>query len=141
MYNVLSENSVYHNVKAKIYPDGTKKIVLCNKPIFKDPGFEVLNRSDNMPDVKISKPKNMANSVRYDSIRRSKEKVFDIALINTFSYFVTWTLDSKKIDRYNPKEVSKKLRCFLNHKVQRNDLNYLIIPEYHKTALYICMDL
>lgn len=69
---------------------------------------------------------------RDDNLKRTKEKVFDIAMLNKFEYFVTWTLDKEKIDRYDPKVVSKKLSKFLNNMVSRYDLKYLVIPEHHK---------
>ncbi len=74
----------------------------------------------------------MENDTRADSIKRAKETVFDIAQLNNFDYFVTWTLDKEKINRYDPKDVSKRLRKFLNNMQNRNELKYLIIPEYHK---------
>jgi len=74
----------------------------------------------------------MSNEVRDDSLRRAKIAVEDIAKINDFDYFITWTLDKTKIDRYDPKEVSKKLKKFLNNMKSRNNLTYIITPENHK---------
>ncbi len=58
----------------------------------------------------------MNNEVRDDNMRRARNKVFDIARLNDFQWFITWTLDKHLIDRYNPTEVSKKLKNFLNNK-------------------------
>ena len=124
---------ITHNVKEKFYPNGMSKITVCNRPIFREPDYfavEPLTNTD-LPE-KISKPKNMLNDVRDDNLKRAREKVFDIAYCNDFDYFVTWTLDSSKINRYDPKEVSKKLQKFLKNKVQRNRMKYLVIPEHHK---------
>lgn len=74
----------------------------------------------------------MKNETRNDNLRRAKITVFDIASINEFTHFITWTLDKEKINRYNPKEVSKKLRNFLHNMQKRYKLSYLIIPELHK---------
>ncbi len=67
-------------------------------------------------------------------MNRAKNKIFDIAFINSdlWKYFVTLTLDKEKIDRYDKKEINKKLKKWLDNLVQRSNLNYLIIPEYHK---------
>lgn len=124
----VSEHFVFHNTKAKIYPDGTQKFIVCSKPIFKDSGWEASCRNSTFE----SKPKNMLNGVRSDSVKRAKEKVFDIALINPFTHFITWTLNGDRIDRYNPVDVSKKLKVFLNNNQKRHSAMYLIIPEYHK---------
>lgn len=119
---------VYHNAKAKIYADGTQKITVCTDAIFKDAGWE----ARDPPSERVSKPKKMDGKVRDDNVRRAKSKVFDIAQENDFQYFITWTLDKEKIDRYDPAEVSKKLKQFLNDRQKRNGLKYLIIPEHHK---------
>lgn len=121
---------VFHNTKAKHYSDGTVKITICSNPIFKESGWE--ERCREPPSEPVSKPKNMSNEVRDDNMRRAKTKVFDIAAENDFTYFITWTLDKEKIDRYDPFEVSKKLKTFLDNHSRRHCLKYLIIPEHHK---------
>jgi hypothetical protein len=87
---------------------------------------------DNSIKYKTSKPKNMKNKTRDDNLRRAKASVFDIASINEFTHFITWTLDKNEIDRYNSKEISKKLKIFLNHMKTRNNMTYLVVPEHHK---------
>jgi Geminivirus Rep catalytic domain. len=119
--------SVYHNTKAKIYPNGQQRITVCSKPIFKDEYWEQIDKPLPMP-----KPKNMENDVRGDSVKRAKERIFDVAMCNQFDYFVTWTLDADKINRYDAKQISTKLKKFLNNKVTRNNARYLVIPEHHK---------
>jgi hypothetical protein len=74
----------------------------------------------------------MGTDSRGDSIRRAKERVKDYAKLNDFEYFFTWTLDPAKIDRYDPKEVAKKMQRFLKDKVRHNNLRYIIVPELHK---------
>lgn len=129
MLSSVPKDLVFHNTKAKIYPDGSQKITVCSKPIFKDDGWEP---SGVQEKEKTSKPKNMVNDVRSDSMKRAKEAVFDIALLNLFTHFVTWTLNPDLINRYDPIEVSKKLKDFLHNKQKRNNAIYLIIPEHHK---------
>jgi len=119
--------TVYHNTKAKIYPNGQQKITVCSKPIFKDECWEPIEFVEP-----TTKPKNLDNEVRSDNVKRAKECVFDIAMCNEFDYFVTWTLDADKINRYDADEVSKKLKDFLSNKVRRNNARYLVIPEHHK---------
>lgn len=122
-----SGQEVYFNTKAKVYPNGQQKITVCSKPIFKNENWETVDFS--APDTK---PKNMSNDVRNDAVKRAKEKIFDIAMCNDFDYFVTWTLDSEKINRYDSVEISNKLKVFLNNKVKRNNCKYLVIPEHHQ---------
>lgn len=125
---VALAREVFANTKERIYPNGEHKITVCSKPIFKID--EYMERVD--PPEPVSKPKDMSNEVRSDNVKRAKEKIFDIAMCNDFDYFVTWTLDPELIDRYDPKEVSRKLKKFLDNRVQRNDARYLVIPEHHK---------
>ena len=126
----LAAPLIYHNTKSKVYPDGHQKITICTRPIFRDDGWEPV--APDAPGVKESKPKDMSNEVRADSVKRAKERVFDIAYCNDFTHFITWTLDQAKIDRYDSKEVSRKLKKYLDNHVQRHDLKYLVIPEHHK---------
>lgn len=127
---LLPESVVKHNTKTKVYPDGSTKTVVCNYPIFKEAGFECVSKpSSNLG----SSHYNMDSVSRSDSLKRSKEKVFDIVKMNQFELFVTLTLDPKRIDdRYDPDLVSKKLRKWLNNCVERKGLNYVLLPEYHK---------
>lgn len=126
----LPEQLVRHNAKIKVYPDGSRKVTVCTRPIFKDEGWEEIK-----PEEKevVPKPKDMTKKeVRLDSMKRAKEKAFDIARLNDFEYFTTWTLNKDLIDRYDSEAVKKKLRTFLSHGVSRKNLLYLVLPEYHK---------
>ena len=118
---------VCHNTKIKCYPSGLKRVTVCTAPIFREPGWEP---EHNKP--RFAKPQNPDEESRADNVKRAKEKCFDIAMMNKFDYFITWTLSADKIDRYNPDEVSKQLKKFLNNMVCRYDLKYIIIPEHHK---------
>lgn len=124
-----------YNVKIEIYPD-FERVTYCNKPIFNKLhenfgpcliwNYE-LNRFEHE-----CKPKNMDNPVRDDSVLRARRKVFDIALLNSFDYFFTFTLDKTKIDRYDVPAIKKKLIKYLNNMQQRYNFRCLLIPEYHK---------
>lgn len=127
---LLPESVVKHNTKTKLYPDGSEKTVICNYPIFKESGFECVYKPKNYSS---GSHYNMDSVPRSDSLKRSKESVFDLVKINSFDLFVTLTLDPKKIaDRYDPKLVSKKLNKWLYNCVQRKGLNYVLLPEHHK---------
>lgn len=69
---------------------------------------------------------------RTDNIKRACDKVFDIAYSNDFEYFVTFTLNRQKINRYDVSEITTKLNKWLSNKVCRNNLKYIIVPEFHK---------
>lgn len=67
-----------------------------------------------------------------ESQRRAKTAVQDIALCNRFTHMFTWTLSPDLIDRYDRKEVYRKVRAFLSNATQRKQFRYVCIPELHK---------
>ncbi|WP_313342961.1 hypothetical protein [Sedimentibacter sp.] len=69
-----------------------------------------------------------------NNIARVKSKVRDYAFCNDWDYFVTLTFSKFKIDRYDLKEVKKRMgKFFNNYKNRKNpDFCYLLIPEFHK---------
>lgn len=121
------EVEVKVNAKEKVYPNGFRRITICSKPVFKNDEYMELLTSSS-----VSKDKDMSNPTRGDSIRRAKEKIYDIAMCNEFEYFITWTLDKEMIDRYDPNLVAKKLKVFLNNLVKRKEVRYLVVPELHQ---------
>lgn len=126
----LIDSDVLFNSRVKIYPNDILKYTVFNKFIFNPDKAELIN--------KINKRDNYTKSdnpiTRDDSLKRAKDKIFDIAFINgdLWQYFITLTLDKTKIDRYDKKEINRKLIKWLNNMVSRYDFNCLLIPEYHK---------
>jgi hypothetical protein len=72
---------------------------------------------------------------REASARRAKRKIFDYAACNDFDYFITLTLDKKKIVRNDWELIVPKLNTWLSNRVQRNGYRYIIAPEWHKNRL------
>lgn len=126
---------IMHNTKMKNYPDGMTKITVASRPVFVEKGWDVSERTERRfaPAV-IPKPQSRDGETRSDSMKRSKDKIFDIIAMNrdSFKYFVTLTFDPKKVDSRTPKEVKKIVEQFLKNKVNRHGLEYILIPEYHK---------
>lgn len=113
-----------YNQRIKFYPDGHLKIITFNRRVFNpfELPTELKKRNYNKTD----------NQTRSDSIKRGIDKIYDIAMCNDFDYFITFTLDSKKVDRYDYNEICKKLKNWLNNGTKRYNLKYLIVPELHK---------
>ena len=118
---------IFHNTKIKEYPDGAYKITVASKPVFKEKGFEL---SEDKP--KLSKPKNLDGVSRDDSVLRAKNRVYDIIRMNDFSCFVTLTFSGEKTERSSVPQTFEKVTNFLANQVQRSNLKYVLIPEYHK---------
>ncbi|WP_313162545.1 hypothetical protein [Sedimentibacter sp.] len=71
---------------------------------------------------------------RLNHIARVKTKVRDYAFCNEWEYFVTFTFSDQNIDRYDLKEVKKRMgKFFNNYKNRKNpDFCYLLVPEFHQ---------
>lgn len=120
------ESGIYTNGKVEYFP-GFTRFVVADAPVFREPGWEA-----EKPRHVLHKPQSPDNPPQGRSISRAKQKIHDIAALNPFDYFVTLTLDGRKIDRESPEEVGQKLKIFLSNKVRRNGMSYIIVPEYHK---------
>ncbi len=70
---------------------------------------------------------------QHEARRRAIKNCRDIGMCNPdLTLFVTLTLDESKIDRYDYSEIVKNLNTWLDNRVRRNGLKYLVIPELHK---------
>lgn len=127
-----------YNARIKTYPDGRQNITVFSKPIFNPEKWESY---DDWTDTETTKtaPDTWERSYnddgqRLDNIKRSREKVFDIAFANIelWRYMVTFTLDRQKISRYDSDEVRRRFQKWLDNCVQRKDLNYILVAEPHK---------
>jgi len=69
-----------------------------------------------------------------NNIIRTRSKILEYALCNEFEYFVTLTLDSKKMERDNIDAYIKKLSQYIRdiRKQTGQKIEYLLIPERHK---------
>lgn len=74
------------------------------------------------------------SSITSSNLSRVRNRIFEIAINNEFTHFITITLDAEKIDRYDGCLVSKKLRkVFNNYKTKiDNNFAYLLVAEFHK---------
>lgn len=114
-----------YNACNKLYPDGHKKTTVFNFPVFNPHGLYV----EKKQRLNYSRDKGIT---RDDSIKRGIDKIYDIAILNNFDYFVTFTLDKNKIDRYDYSLICSKLKKWLQNAVQRNNASYIIVPELHQ---------
>ncbi len=152
-----------YNCRVKYYPNGTIKIVVFNQPVFnplamEDSASVLTDLTEDYEDVpfgdsehwyesrqtyvyhkSVFEPERLVKCdsgdiPRQDNIKRTKEKLFDIAYASSeiWEYMITFTLDQSKINRYDPAEVNKKFTQWLKNQVKRKGLIYLICPELHK---------
>lgn len=69
---------------------------------------------------------------------RSKACVYDIARSNCWDWFLTFTFNFAKVDRYNYDTCVKALSKWLNNIRVRKapDLKYIVVPEQHKDGAW-----
>lgn len=141
------ETEIKTNAKVKVFGNFEKVSVTCwDKPFYLPQGYkkseiEFFNREkaergegfekERKKALKCAEGERIEKNVN-DSLRRAKNKIFEIALANGWDYMVTLTLDNEKIDRYSKTEVLKVIGKWLDNQVQRKQLKYLIVPELHK---------
>lgn len=137
---VYTANEVFCNAKIKYTPDGLYKITCFNKPRYKLEGYEyneswdradILQHADEKPFKPYRTDDDKIKDIK-DSLKRAKDKIFEISACNDWDYMVTFTLDKDKVDRYNPDEVQNKFAKWLDNMVQRKGLCALIVPELHQ---------
>lgn len=137
-FPIKEHTEVHRNAKVKFLPDGMCKVTCFSRPVYRVEGYKlceawdranVLQHADDLPPVRTPIDEERK---RADSLKRAKDKIFEIAACNDWSYMVTFTLDKEKVNRYNADEIIKPFGKWLDNMVQRRGLRALIVPEHHK---------
>lgn len=129
---------VIHNSRIKYYADGSVKLSVANGQIYKDSDFVVSDSSTyRSPVVSLESDEETFLERKYksrkDSIRRSKDKVFDIVKMNDWDFFFTGTFGVDcGFDRYDVDLVCKKVNTLMYNLVKRGKVkHYIFVPEFH----------
>lgn len=86
------------------------------------------NRTEWLIDHAERSPENVQRSAR-----RARGRVCDYVLANPdLKYFITLTLNGEDFARDDVQTAFQKLRVWLNNRVQRAGLKYVMVPEFHK---------
>lgn len=130
---------ITHNAIIYTYPSGLLDVICASEPIFREAGYEaafgsIEERRAQPAPREAGKKSEGADMER--SMRRARAKLRRLALANDFQYFVTLTLDPAKIDRYDPKAVTKALGQWCDNMVRRHGLRYILVPEQHKDGAF-----
>lgn len=119
-----------YNIKIKHYANNKKIITYCSTSIFRIPLIKkkkVIKKYSATSFYNDSEYREQ----RLDSLLRSKNRLKDIVLLNEFEYFATFTFDISRVDSTDIQDVIRKTQVYLKNAVQRNDLKYIVVPEYH----------
>ena len=122
-----------YNVKTIEYVDSVQ-VRTYKRPV-------TVSNKINLPHQKqkhISEPKErtqyqIEHSIK-SSVNRTVNQIYTISRANKWEYFITLTIDPKKLDNTNFNLVSEKLNIWTNNLKKRYapDLKYIIVPELHK---------
>ena len=131
----ISNRKYKYKIKKIQKKDKRQKTVFLSKSYLKS--FSELKK-ENEVRKELNRERKYVNGVRADSIKRAKDKIFDIVYQNDWNYFLTITIDKQLLDRYDVDKIKPKIRNWLNNLVKRKGLKYILIPEYHKDGAIHC---
>lgn len=111
---------------SKYNPD-TGEVCPTNRKMFYEPfdnefviGYEIHDRDEECVNR---------------SVRRTKNKIYDIARSNDWHWFVTLTFNPDKVDSFDYDDTTKKLSKWLNNmRAKCPDMKYIVVPEPHPTS-------
>lgn len=116
----------YCNTKIKFFSDDLIRLTISKNPIFHEEKSDIFKGKSHK-----SKPKEADSETRSDSLKRAKDKVFEIAYSNHWDYFITLTLNGQVVDRYETGAIGIKLKLWLNNMQKRYGMSYILVPELH----------
>lgn len=120
---------IQHNARLVLYRDGSASLSACAHPIYTDSGFTPAGETDRFS----SRKKGEASSENVDrAIRRARAEMRQLVRNNPMPWFMTLTFSPEKIDRYDPREIVRRVGYWCDNAVRRRGLMYAIVPEYHQ---------
>lgn len=151
---------MHYNVRIIDYPNGEKQLRYYSVPqyinedkvtgvndLLKDKKYDIepftnslVKIVDDFEDEISSCCEDSDNNLHsfMVSVNRSKNAVYSYARCEFWEWFITFTINAERKDRYSYDECSKAVRDWLDNQKQRNapDLKYLVVPEMHKDGAW-----
>lgn len=132
--NPVSVKDYRYGEKSQIESDRIDKKIINHE-------YSPFGHGDKVEDIKILSDIEKAyrhNRSVSSSVNRTKTMIYNYARANEWEWFITLTFNKDKVNRYDYKECSNKLRKWLNNMRNRYaaDLKYLIIPEQHNDGAW-----
>lgn len=139
----ISENIGLYNTRVKHYPnaDGeyqVAQIMTASKPLFNPHGLEEVGKNPRSGMFSVdecetfTEEKDAEGGTRRGA-QRARSRLFDIAMCNhDLDMMLTLTYNKEQIDRYSYDAIIKKMNTWLDNRVRRNALKYVLVPERHK---------
>lgn len=137
-----------YNVRIKNYGNGQVQTAIYSHPVYtgKKSEYESTKEFETNPfdgektlviDDFDYFEKEHERSV-LNSMKRAKNKIYDLTRANIWDWFVTLTLNPEKVNRYDYSDCTKKVSQWLKN-MQKDcglDFKYVVVPERHKDGAY-----
>lgn len=134
-----SVNEIKTNARVKYLPDDdgnyvAKSMTVFDRPVFMPDGWELSDKSDSESKRKKTKSSQCEDEEnRRKSYARARNNLFDLLLCTpSLDCFVTLTFSPEEINRQDYKEIVKRISVWLDNRVRRHGLQYVLVPELHK---------
>ena len=97
---------------------------------------ELSEESEKVHTSELSKEREERSN--QSSMNRTIQKIYEVSRANNWEYFLTLTVDRKKIDSSNYDLLCEKVSKWINNIRTRYapDLKYIIVPELHKDGIH-----
>lgn len=99
----------------------------------------IVLKTEHADGTRKKTEKGTINDEKLDNnLIRAKNRVLELALCNEWDWFVTFTLNQEKYDRYNLKAFATDLSRFIRVERRRTglQLKYLFVPEQHEDGAW-----
>ncbi|WP_411338353.1 hypothetical protein [Ruminococcus gauvreauii] len=138
MYNVRLKHFQDGEVQTRIYSHGVNSGYARSSPEKSEMVVEPFTNTKVRVVTSFTEEEKRKEECLYKSMKRAKQKIYDVARANIWEYFVTLTFNPDRVDRYDYSACTKKLAKWLDNTKQRvnHDFKYLVVPELHKDGAY-----
>ena len=127
-----------YNVKIIDYLDSTQ-VRIYGRPVKLEDKIKITEslQKTNEKQIKQEKSQRTYEQVQHSirtSVNRTVNQIYALSRSNRWDYFITLTIDPKKLDSTDFNLISEKLNIWTNNLKKRYapDLKYIIVPELHK---------
>ena len=133
-------SEVCYNARVKYYPNSNKpcEIIVADESIFNPHGVELAVDKNTLVGIDalsddVADETTTSSDSSYRSFSRARRRAYDLIRCNpSLNGFITLTFDQKEIDRTSYEAIIKALSVWLDNRVRRHGLEYILCPEYHK---------
>lgn len=134
---IMTKAQGFCNTRGKLFPTSDGKwqlveIMSFTTQLFNPRNLEEVERFEKA-EVEVERKLYNKNDGNDISKRRAIRRVFDLTMCNLdLNMFVTFTANKEEVDRYSYKAIIDYLADWLDNRVRRKGLKYILIPERHK---------